>query len=105
LNNENCATLHQHAQTNNLLNTKGWKQFKKHKEPTPANHTSFCMTKQTVNFFEQALHAHQINKAVHPETGKLCEYPACCRVLMDSTGRKALVKKLDVWHKDTPHRA
>jgi len=25
LNNENCATLYQYAQTNNLLNTKGWK--------------------------------------------------------------------------------
>jgi len=28
------------------------------------------------DFFEQALHAHQINKAIHPETGKLCEHPA-----------------------------
>ena len=34
------------------------------------------MTQRTVNFYEQALHAHQINKAIHPETGKLCEYPA-----------------------------
>jgi len=40
------------------------------------NHTNFCLTKRTVNCFEQALHAHQINKANHPETGKLCEYPA-----------------------------
>jgi len=67
-----------------LLNTKGWKQFKKHAAPTPANHTSFCMTKQTVNFFEQALHAHQINKAVHPETDKLCECPA---LLQSSDGQ------------------
>jgi len=101
LNTENCTTLYQYAQTNNLLTTKGWKQFKKHAEPTPANHTSFCMTKQTVNFFEQALHAHQINKAVHPETGKLSEYPALLQDLMDITGKKALAKKLDVSHKDT----
>jgi len=72
-----CNTVqYQHAQTNNLLNTKGWKQFKKNTEPTPTNHTNFCLTKRTVNCFEQALHAHQINKANHPETGKLCEYPA-----------------------------
>jgi len=86
LNTENCVTLHQCAQTNNLLNAKGWKQFKKHasEEPTPANHTSLCVTKQTMIFFEQALHAHQINKVVHSETPKLCEHAA---LLQSSVGQ------------------
>ena len=34
------------------------------------------MTTNQINFFEQALHTHHAHKAVHPETGKLVEYPA-----------------------------
>ena len=85
LNNENCVTLYQHAQTNNLLNTKGWKQFKKNTEPTPTNHTNFCMTKCSVIFFEQALHAHQINKVSILKLANCVSTQPCCRVLMDTT--------------------
>jgi len=93
---ENCKTLYQYAQTNNLLNTKGWKQFKKHVQPTPANHTNFFMTKCNVNCFERALHAHQAIKLSILKLANCVSTQPCYKVLMDTTGKKAHVKKLGV---------
>ena len=82
---KNCNVLADYAQQNNLFTTKGWKQFKKYyAEKTTKGKTPLALTTNQINFFEQALHAHQANKAINPDTGKLAEYPA----LLKSTDGK-----------------
>ena len=71
---EATKAVAQYAQQHNLLSTKGWKGFKKFLPPleTPPKHLS----KPQQAFFEQALNTHRANKAIHPDTGELVEYPA-----------------------------
>jgi hypothetical protein len=84
---QNCEQLADYAKAKNLLNAKGWKQFRSflHSSPPLQHHSNFSMTKKCINFFEEALHVHTLNKAVHPDSGKLVEYPA---LLRSSDGEK-----------------
>ena len=71
-------TVAEHATNNNLINTKGWKQFKQ-QQSTPttlsANMAQNKLNTKCRNFFEVCLHAQQrANKAINPDTGKLAEY-------------------------------
>lgn len=73
---ETTKTAAEYAQTNNLLKTKGWKQLQHHL-PSSKPSANIALTRKQRNFFEHTLPIiHRSNKAIHPDTGKLVEYPA-----------------------------
>jgi len=76
LNTKAWETVQEYAKDNNLTNTSGWKQFKPTRDQAN-NVTKHRLNKPSREFFQSCFYAHHsAHKAVHPDTGKLVEYPA-----------------------------